>query len=141
MVTTSADRSAYAVHRRLPPRERGIDTTRDTAEPLGAIHLDAEADMLRKTTFLVGFGAGYVLGAKAGRSRYEQILRQARSIMGKPAVQDATTMLKDQAGSALGSAKHVVTEKVLHRDSPTIETPSAAYAGMTAPGRLDPYPA
>ena len=97
--------------------------------------------MLRKTTFLVGFGAGYVLGAKAGRTRYEMIMRQARGIMGKPAVQDATSMIKEQAGSALGSAKHVVTDKVLHRDSPTVETPGAAYAGMSAPGRIDPYPA
>ncbi|HVF19280.1 MAG TPA: hypothetical protein VNA14_03445 [Mycobacteriales bacterium] len=97
--------------------------------------------MLRKTTFIVGFGAGYVLGAKAGRARYELIMRQARSLMGKPAVQDATSMLKEQAGSALGSAKHIVNDKVLHRDSPTVETPGAAYAGISAPGRVDPYPA
>jgi hypothetical protein len=32
-----------------------------------------------KLTALTMFGIGYVLGAKAGRERYEQILRLARS--------------------------------------------------------------
>ena len=30
---------------------------------------------MAKLSLLAGFGAGYVLGAKAGRSRYEQIRR------------------------------------------------------------------
>ena len=97
--------------------------------------------MFRKTTFLIGFGAGYVLGAKAGRTRYEQIMRQTRSLMGRPAVHDATSMLKEQATSAMGSAKKVVTQRIGHHDDPTIETPGTAYAGMSAPGRIDPYPA
>ncbi|WP_169735428.1 hypothetical protein [Actinokineospora inagensis] len=39
--------------------------------------------------FLVGAGIGYVLGAKAGRGRYEQILRAYRRITDHPAVQGA----------------------------------------------------
>ena len=97
--------------------------------------------MRMKATFLIGFGAGYVLGAKAGRTRYEMIMRQARSFMGKPAVQDATHSLKEQAGSALGSAKKIVSQKVGHHDDPVVSNgPGPAYAGMTAPGRIDPYP-
>ncbi|RLK55272.1 hypothetical protein SAMN04487818_104425 [Actinokineospora terrae] len=39
--------------------------------------------------FLVGAAVGYVLGAKAGRGRYEQIVRAYRRIADHPAVQGA----------------------------------------------------
>lgn len=104
--------------------------------------------MRTKATFLMGFGAGYVLGAKAGRQRYEQIMRQTRTFMGKPAVQDATSVLKEQAGSALGTAKKVVTDKVGHGDEKSsgktagkASVAGAAYASTTGgDGRIDPYP-
>ncbi|HVE99472.1 MAG TPA: hypothetical protein VNA12_09870 [Mycobacteriales bacterium] len=96
--------------------------------------------MRTKATFMIGFGTGYVLGAKAGRQRYEQIMRQTRSFLGKPAVQDATSTLKHQAGSALGTAKKVVTDKVGHHDGKT-DVPGAAYATVSgSTGRIDPYP-
>lgn len=96
---------------------------------------------MRKATFLIGFSSGYVLGAKAGRQRYEQIMRQARTIMRKPAVQDATATVKDQAGSALGTAKKAVTDKVTHRDGKSADAPGTAYATMSgSTGRVDPYP-
>ena len=43
--------------------------------------------MRYKVTFLIGFGAGYTLGAKAGRERYEQIRRVSRGLSENPAVQ------------------------------------------------------
>ncbi len=95
--------------------------------------------MMTKTKFLLGFGAGYVLGSKAGRQRYEQIMRQTRSLMGKPAVQDATHLLKEQAGSVLSTAKKVVTDKVGHGSNG--DSPGAAYADVSSSGRIDPYPA
>lgn len=39
--------------------------------------------------FLVGAAVGYVLGTKAGRGRYEQIVRAYRRIADHPAVQGA----------------------------------------------------
>jgi hypothetical protein len=39
-------------------------------------------DMLR---LIIGIAAGYVLGAKAGRVRYEQMSKAARAIAGSPA--------------------------------------------------------
>jgi hypothetical protein len=39
--------------------------------------------------FLLGAAAGYVLGAKAGRGRYEQIVRTYRKIADHPLVQGA----------------------------------------------------
>ena len=40
--------------------------------------------------FLVGLGAGYVLGSKAGEERYQQIVDAARSLRENPGVQRLT---------------------------------------------------
>jgi hypothetical protein len=63
--------------------------------------------MAGKLSFLAGFGAGYVLGARAGRDRYEQIATKAQQVWQDPRVQEkagqAQSLVKDKAGQA-GSA-------------------------------------
>jgi hypothetical protein len=101
---------------------------------------------MRKVTLLVGFGAGYVLGARAGRARYEQIKRQFEGLMGKPAVQDAVQTVKHEAEIVLDKAKTTVTDKVGGTDTNTAGTSVGAgtmadsTAGRGGTGRLDPYP-
>jgi len=41
-----------------------------------------------KTGLIIGFGAGYVLGTKAGRERYEQIMESVNEATARPEVQD-----------------------------------------------------
>ncbi|OLR95422.1 hypothetical protein [Actinokineospora bangkokensis] len=53
--------------------------------------------------FLVGAGVGYVLGAKAGRQRYDQIMRVYRKVADHPAVQGAAGVARAKVGEALGS--------------------------------------
>jgi hypothetical protein len=72
--------------------------------------------MRYKATFVTGFAAGYVLGAKAGRTRYEQLMKQFRTIMGKPEVKDATETVKHEASDLLGTAKRVVTDTFAGKD-------------------------
>ena len=67
--------------------------------------------MLKKLTLAAGFGAGYVLGAKAGRERYTQIEAKFREIAGMPAVQSATSSVKETANGLADAAKTTVTEK------------------------------
>ena len=43
--------------------------------------------MAGKFRMLVGFAAGYVLGSKAGRERYDQIMTQAKGLWERPEVQ------------------------------------------------------
>ena len=54
-----------------------------------------------KLGFIVGVGVGYVLGAKAGRRRYEQIKARADKVWQSPTVQhkvnDATQVVRDKA--------------------------------------------
>jgi hypothetical protein len=61
---------------------------------------------VRKTTFVLGFGAGYILGSKAGRERYEQIRAAARELQENPAVQSAAGVLQQQASDLVAQAKH-----------------------------------
>jgi hypothetical protein len=49
---------------------------------------------------IIGFGAGYVLGAKAGRQRYEQIQAWWSKFSGNPTVQKAAGSAKSLAGDA-----------------------------------------
>jgi hypothetical protein len=57
--------------------------------------------MRGKAALLVGLAAGYVLGTRDGRERYEQIKTQANKLMNDPRVQEkasqATDLAKDKA--------------------------------------------
>lgn len=66
---------------------------------------------MSKLSFLAGFGAGYVLGARAGEQRYEQIKKGADKAWHQPAVQKqvtaATGTIKErgpQVAAAAGQA-------------------------------------
>ena len=68
--------------------------------------------MFKKLTLAAVAGAGYVLGAKAGRERYTQIEAKFREIAGMPAVQSATATVKENAAPLLDSAKQTASDKV-----------------------------
>lgn len=68
---------------------------------------------------IVGFGAGYVLGARAGRERYEELKASWDQFMGNPSVQSVVHRGKDAASSgadagirAVGKATDNVKERL-----------------------------
>jgi len=63
---------------------------------------------MRKTTALIAGGIGYVLGARAGRERYEQIVSFAQKVKSNPKVQQTAR----QAADAAKDAAPVVKDKV-----------------------------
>lgn len=70
-----------------------------------------------KLTALAAFGAGYVLGAKAGRTRYEQIRRGAQRFMENPKVRQAAHVAQERVQEQAPAVKQKVaqaTEKVRH---------------------------
>ena len=67
---------------------------------------------MRKLGFLAGAAVGYVLGAKAGRERYEQIRSTAQKLANHPTVQQAKTGVQDQASRLYGSTKDKISHKV-----------------------------
>ncbi|MFI7075517.1 hypothetical protein [Micromonospora sediminicola] len=56
--------------------------------------------------FAVGFAAGYLLGARAGRQRYEQIAATARQLSNHPVAQRAQNTVKDLLSTAVEETTH-----------------------------------
>jgi hypothetical protein len=67
--------------------------------------------MMKKLMFLGAGAIGYVLGAKAGRERYDQIAQQAQKLRNNPKVQDKMGEAKHVAKDAAGNAVSKVREK------------------------------
>jgi hypothetical protein len=74
---------------------------------------------MRKTTALLAGGIGYVLGARAGRERYEQIRNLALRIKDNPKVQQTASQAADLAKEAAPAVK----DKVSPSSSTTTTTP------------------
>jgi hypothetical protein len=75
--------------------------------------------MRYRLPFLAGMAAGYVLGARAGRERYEQIKQAAQKLAGNPKVQQARNDLQQNAVHLFGSAKDKVSEKISDYERPS----------------------
>jgi hypothetical protein len=71
-----------------------------------------------RIAFISGLAAGFVLGTRAGRERYEQLKKLARRTADSPAVQQAAGALQAQAADLLKSARQKVTRKV-HETCPS----------------------
>ena len=67
---------------------------------------------MAKMSFLIGFGAGYVLGAKAGTERYEQLKRLYENLQSSPQVRQATRKAKEAAGTGFEKAQDIAQEGV-----------------------------
>ncbi|MEU1280122.1 YtxH domain-containing protein [Streptomyces sp. NPDC005805] len=68
--------------------------------------------MRYKLTFVAGLALGFVLGARAGRERYEQLKKSARQISQNPAVRNAAESAAHNGREAAGKAFHAVSGKV-----------------------------
>ena len=69
---------------------------------------------MAKLSFLAGFGAGYVLGARAGRGRYEQIRRAWEHAKDDPRLQSIAGMAQARADDAVTSLRNSRTESGGH---------------------------
>jgi hypothetical protein len=63
-----------------------------------------------RAVFGLGFAAGYVLGARAGRERYESLVRTFRAVKERPAVQGAAGIVAAQAGTLATRARSVISK-------------------------------
>jgi len=104
---------------------------------------------MSKLTMLAAAGAGYVLGARAGRERYDQIAATAGKAWRDPRVQkrkdqaaetakQTASTAAQQASQAAGSAKESVQDKVGSgsgaTDGPTIPSTNAIPDSGVTPG-------
>ena len=68
--------------------------------------------MRGKLVFLAGLGAGFVLGTRAGREKYEELVQAARKVRENPTVQEAAGVVQEQANKIVSTGKDVVTDKL-----------------------------
>jgi hypothetical protein len=61
-----------------------------------------------KTGAIVGFGVGYMQGAKAGRQRYEQIQQKMKKVSESPTVKKAIEPMKPMVNAKLESGKELM---------------------------------
>ncbi|MDX6327368.1 MAG: hypothetical protein QOK15_3722 [Nocardioidaceae bacterium] len=82
---------------------------------------------MRKMTALVAGGIGYVLGARAGRERYEQIVGFAQRVKSNPKVQQTAR----QAAGAAKDAAPVVKDKVAGAADAATSKMGSSSSGVT----------
>src|SRR4051812_42065615 len=68
--------------------------------------------MRGKLLFLGGLAAGFVLGARAGREKYEELRATALKIKESPTVQEAAGVVQEQATRLYSEGKTKVTDKL-----------------------------
>ncbi len=108
--------------------------------------------MLRKTTILAAAGIGYVLGTRAGRERYEQIVSAFDGVRSNPQVQKAAAqaqdyaaqqapVVKEKAQEAATRATDKVKDVVSSGDDSDLDTSvPGAPSGDTPKAHGDPLP-
>ncbi len=101
----------------------------------------------------LGFGVGYVLGAHAGRARYEQIKQAAAGVMERPEVQQALENARTAvpaplqgsidklsgrgSGSQRTSAETIDVDPVLVDERDVVVTPPPPVSGTGGPSGTD----
>ena len=66
--------------------------------------------MKGRVGLFIGFGAGYVLGAKAGTQRYDQLMRLYENMLQSPKVKEATGKAKGTVGTGFEQAREKAKE-------------------------------
>jgi hypothetical protein len=68
--------------------------------------------MRTRITFLAGFAAGFVAGTRAGRERYEQMVKLGRKAVEHPAVRQATRAAGSKATELSKTAGQKAAERM-----------------------------
>lgn len=68
--------------------------------------------MRYRLTFIIGAAVGYVLGARAGRERYEQLRKGAQRVAQNPAVRNTAESAAQNGRAMTGKALHTLGERL-----------------------------
>ncbi|TXN29392.1 YtxH domain-containing protein [Lacisediminihabitans profunda] len=97
--------------------------------------------MRGKLLFLVGLAAGYVLGTRAGRERYEQIKRAANRLWNDPRVQRQVKQAEDFAKDKAPEVADFLAEGAKKVVSQVSGRPATAKAPKSRPAAAKKSPA
>ena len=87
---------------------------------------------MAKISLLAGAAVGYVLGARAGRERYDQIEQKAKTVLDDPRVQKVTRRASEVADQAADDAAEKADQGMQQAaESSTSTRPGASRPGAT----------
>ena len=94
--------------------------------------------MRGKMLFLTGLAAGFVLGSRAGREKYEEIAASAKKLWESPSVQEAAGVAQAQATKLYSEGKDKLQSsklgEKLQAATTTSGTDSLSASNNKAPG-------
>jgi hypothetical protein len=92
--------------------------------------------MRGKLMFLTGLAAGFVLGSRAGREKYEEIRENAKKLWESPSVQEAAGVAQAQATKLYSEGKDKLQSSKLGEklQAATNSTPADSLAGSNSKG-------
>ena len=96
--------------------------------------------MRGKLMFLTGLAAGFVLGSRAGREKYEEIRANAKKLWESPSVQEAAGVAQAQATKLYSEGKDKIQSSKLGEklQTATNSTPADSLAGSNSKGTGTP---
>ena len=93
---------------------------------------------MKKVAFIIGLGVGYVLGARAGRQRYEQIASAAKSVWDSKPVQAQVDRVEDGVKTLSAKAGDAALDGVKTLAGKVIDSRKSSNRGTTASGSATP---
>ncbi|MFI5623198.1 hypothetical protein ACIA03_07000 [Nocardioides sp. NPDC051685] len=96
--------------------------------------------MFKKPALMTAFGIGYLLGARAGRERYDAIVAQAQKLWHDPRVQEKAHRAGDMAKETAQSARQTIHDKMPGDTTPPPASTSTS-TPRTVPSAPSPGPA
>jgi hypothetical protein len=78
---------------------------------------------LYRISFVAGFAAGFIAGTRAGREKYDQMVKMAKAAADSPTVQQAAGTIQAQASTAaqkVGSQLHDKLPPIAHSAAHTV---------------------
>jgi hypothetical protein len=88
--------------------------------------------MRGKLMFISGLAAGFVLGSRAGREKYEEIRANAKKVWEHPTVQEAAGVAQSQANKLYTEGKDKLNQSKLGEKLHTSSSTSGTDTSLTA---------
>ena len=88
--------------------------------------------MRGKLMFITGLAAGFVLGSRAGREKYEEITANAKKVWEHPTVQEAAGVAQAQANKLYTEGKDKLNESKLGEKLKSASTTTSSDSTLTS---------
>jgi PRC-barrel domain len=128
--TAAAARSVAAAPAAAGRRVQQVDAGKRTQKVTPKRRRRSKMKGMGKLGMVVGAAVGYVLGAKAGRERYDQITASARQLLDKPQVKRVVDSAPGDLGARLEQVANKAADKV-HEAGDKVAATGSGTTGAT----------